>query len=180
MTHGVPWTPVYDYGCGGRDCPECGPMIELEIEAKHRKRVEGTWPKRDELGAWQAEALGQLIAPEERAAAKAKHREYTERTRFRRTLSAKAEARAFEIIRATRVRRMYRANGQGRATWESEVWLELLNPTKAVARREQRAGIDIRVEKAINRAQFKLRMQYVENAKHVLCLHEPEESATSV
>lgn len=160
------WNPVYDTGCGWRDCLICGPLIELEIERVHRDARE--WPKRDIVSEWQAaereavntadDAVTLAELKELRPAAKGARREVEAKARVKRTLTHAQIIEVQGMLAKWPLRALYRRQ---RGDWESEVWLELLNPTILVARKEggkggrrgNPLGLEKRVKAAINRAQ---------------------------
>jgi len=172
-SRGVPWTPVHDYGCGWRECPECGPMIELEIEAKHRKKASNTYPQRDDatrvneflgdLYGTAEERGAKVISLAERRAAQGERNRRREEIRVDRTLSADERAEAAALISARPVR--HELLREGRSNWTSEVWLELLSPSKLVATRERNTPLGERVRKAIKRAEDRIHRQNQERAK---------------
>jgi len=178
---GIPWTPVYDYGCGWRDCPLCGPKIALEIEAKHRKKVAETYPRYDERARVQ-EFLGDLYGTaedrgphlftrEERQAARGSQAKAKGTVRVKRSLKAEDRKRAEALLAVHKVKKKFLEMDAGdgvlggHAVWLAEVWLELLNPSKLVANREKRVPIDRRVEKAVNRAESILRKRLQHDAR---------------
>jgi hypothetical protein len=172
---GVPWIPVHNYGCGWKECPECGPMIELEIEAKHRKKVANTFAEEaSAVDTWQASERAalrpetQVISLAERREARGTQAKYRAVSRSRRSLSTAWRREAQSLLDEISPRRAYLK--EGRATWESEVWLELLNPTKLIGKREQQMGLERRLSRAISRAQRTLQRRYVENKRYVLTL----------
>lgn len=166
----VPWTPVYNYGCGWRDCPECGPMIELEIERKHLKRVAESNPQIDQQSEWLAEVYGTgaervqkvqavakprppyAITPAKRKAAKTKQKAAQGRIRVKRSLSeAKLNEAQREIdARIEHTRSLIRRFDE----WDlrNEVWCELLHPNKQVATSERYATMELKVKHAFDRA----------------------------
>ena len=172
------WTPVYDHGCGWRECPLCGPAIEAEIEAKHRRKVASSWPSAtDAMRASEfiGEAYGtgaprgpHIFTKEERRAQRGDQNRRKGIVRIERTLTIEDRAKAIELITARPIRRNLLIDGPraGRAAWASEVWLELLNPSLMVAARERKLSIEDRVRKAVQRAEARLHQRKVEIADH--------------
>lgn len=166
---------VHNYGCGWRECPECGPFIELEIEAEHRKKVESTYASElpeNRMSGWLGDVYGTgeqrrrpVITPEERRAARGTRAEYREKVRVKRTLVGEDRKTAFSLLATRPVARTFLRDG--RAVWESEVWLELTNPTKLVAERERRMSITRRFDRAVHRAERLMHLRYREEARLV-------------
>jgi hypothetical protein len=170
----IPWTPVYNYGCGWRECPECGPMIELEIERRHLKRVNESNPQIDQQSEWLAECYGtgaERVEPLElkprpfgplkplakaQAKAKAAQKEAKSRRRVRRSLSeASLNEAQGGIDRLVAIcRRTVAKHGE----WElrNQAWAELLNPSALVATHEKKATLDVKVKSAFDRARAHL------------------------
>lgn len=173
----IPWVPVRNYGCGDRDgCLTCGPMIELEIENEHRRRVANTYPRftaADQVNAWLGEAYGTgadrsfntaratKATKEERTLALAARDRGRERILVKRSISKEAEAQVIEQLDAAPVRHVYlRRTPRGKLTrteWKVEVWLQLLNPSALVAHRERNMPLERKVERAISRGQDVMR-----------------------
>jgi hypothetical protein len=63
---------------------------------------------------------------------------------------------------------------EGRATWESEVMLAYLNPTKLVAIQEKGLPLEKKLKRAVDRAQKHLRAEYEDSKRYVLCLDEDQ------
>lgn len=158
------WTPVYDYGCGWKDCPECGPMIALEIEAKHRKRVANTYPKSTPVEDFVADVYGtgqERVAPvislEERRDARASRMTARERERVKRVLTPEQREEALAYLDSFPLRKSYLDDVGAKREWLSEVWLELEHPHVKVAAKETRLGLSRKVNRAIARAQKRIR-----------------------
>lgn len=173
-TH-IDWTPVYNYGCGWTDCPQCGPMIALEREAKHRKKVASSYPRStpaEQVSEWLGEAYGtagerakgQLVSKkppittkEERKLALAERDRAREKVLVVRSLANEDLESAHERLKVAPLRRAYlRRNARGKLTrteWKTEVWLQLLNPSALIAHREASMSIEKKVARAILRAQ---------------------------
>jgi hypothetical protein len=155
----VPWVPVHDHGCGWRDCPECGPLIELEIETKHQRMVRKTFPKILQGSAWLAEVYGTgaerfPVLAEKRKTALVERSRRREEIRVKRTLKSDSVKHIHDQLRERPLRK-----GVDRDEWCSEVWLELLNPTKLCAVRERRTSLNDKVCRAIQRAEYRMRQE---------------------
>ena len=158
------WQPVYNTGCGWRECPECGPLIELEIEAEHQAVSSRTWPEPNWASEWLADLYGtgaeREIIAEERKEARREARSASltarERARVRRVLTPEQRTKAFAQVDAYPLRKSYLDDAGAKREWLSEVWLELENPTVKVASKESRFGLDRRVKRAIKRAQHRI------------------------
>lgn len=161
------WVPVHDTGCGWKDCPECGPLIALEIEAKHRAAI--TWPDRDRISEFSAdlhgtgeERGGQVIQLFEKKAARASRAKVKAERRIKRVLTPRQRDMALSLLKGRPIRAAF-----DRLTWLSEVWLELENPTRLVADREARSTrgrppdehLKNMVQRAVARAQAKMRRE---------------------
>ncbi len=185
----IPWTPVRNYGCGWTDCPQCGPMIELEIEAEHRRKVESTYPRHtpaEQVAAWLGEAYGTggertkaprpgpplAMTKEEKKLARSARNEARERVRVKRTLSDADKSHVVELLENTVVRRAYlRTNPDGENTrdeWLSEVWLQLLHPSALCAHRERTMPLGAKVERAVSRGQKAMSGERKRIAREVL------------
>jgi hypothetical protein len=162
----IPWVPVYDHGCGWRDCPECGPLIEVEIQNKHERMVRKTLPALSQMSDWLAEVYGtgaertRVVARDDRS-----RKALGERDRRREQIRVSRSIKwiDFEVVckqlEARPVRKLF-----DRSDWANEVWLELLNPTKLVAIREKRISLKARVCKAIKRAEKRMWKEQSGNA----------------
>lgn len=160
----IPWTPNYNYGCGWRDCPECGPMIELEIERRHQKRVANSSPQIDYESEWLAEAYGtgaervgvKIVPPVDdmaaRRAARAKQTAVRAQKRVRRSLSEAKLNEAQGYVSACVSSYRGRFGKLDRFELANQTWCELLNPSALVARRERPLTIEKKVERAFDRA----------------------------
>lgn len=147
-------------------------MIELEREAKHRRMRDKTFPSVSPLCEWLADMHGtgaergaKIISLDERRAARGERSKRQGTIRVRRSLAKADHAIAVETIAVFKVRREYLR--EGRAVWEAEVWLELLNPSKLVAGRERKRDIRTKVRKAINRAQDKMHRQLADRTRYL-------------
>jgi hypothetical protein len=152
----VPWVPVHDHGCGWRECPECGPLIEVEIQTKHERMVKRSFPSLSQMSDWLADMYGtgadrSPALVEKRKAALVERDRRRAEIRIKRSLSGDAVAEVFVQLRARPVRKQFDRN-----EWTSEVWLELLNPTKLIALREKRMPLKARVCRAIKRAEYRM------------------------
>jgi hypothetical protein len=111
-----------------------------------------------------------LLTKAERAEARAEADEGAETVRVKRTLTAAERAKAHDCLEAYPTRRTYyRLDASGertRSEWLSEAWLELVNPTALVARREGRfRGDDVlkrKVLAAVNRGQDRMQKEAVD------------------
>ncbi len=164
------WVPVYNTGCGDRNCPECGPLIELEIDATHKDVVARTWPCRAVVSEWLGDIYGsgqergaeviQLF--ERRGKARVSRAKVKAERRIKRVLTPRQRSAALAMLAGRPVRATF-----DRATWLSEVWLELENPTRLVADREARSTrgrppdehLKNMVQRAVARAQAKMRRE---------------------
>lgn len=170
------WRPVYSTGCGWRECPECGPLIELEIEAEHRRVVESTLPERNVLSEWVADlyGTGQERTQENaearrtrRAEARASRLTARERARVRRVLTSDQRAKALAILEAYPLRKSYLDDAGAKREWMSEAWLELEHPTVKTAAKETRIHLEKRVKLAINRAQHRIKARRRDDNRYV-------------
>lgn len=162
--------PVYDTGCGWDECPECGPLIALEKEAKHRAVVEATYPERDRISEFNGDLHGTgeqrggqvIYLFERKQAARASRSRAKANRRIKRVLTARQREQALAMLKGRPVRAAF-----DRSTWLSEVWLELENPTRLVADREARTTrgrppaehLENMVRRAVARAQAKMRRE---------------------
>lgn len=157
------WNPVYSTGCGWRDCPECGPLIELEIEAEHLAVVQKTYPGRAVVSEWLGdiygtgqERLNEL--KEERKTVRCSQAKVREERRVKRVFTTEQTQQASELL--TKRSKRLRGFSHVKSEWLAEVWLELLNPTRLVSRREAKLVLERRVRRAINRAQDNLQRRW--------------------
>jgi hypothetical protein len=162
------WTPVYNTGCGWRDCPECGPLIEIEIEAAHRRMVRKTVPDRARMSEWLADAYGtgqerSLDLVEKRKAARADRMRARERVRIKRVLTNDQRAEALEICEM----RIRLKKPEARAELLAETFVELLNPTVLIEQRECRFRFPRRVKRAIKRAEHNITRRKKDDRRYV-------------
>lgn len=163
------WTPVYDTGCGDRNCPECGPLIEVEIEAKHRKMANRTWPGRSQVSEWLGDCYGTgqeritaELAPK-RKAARADRMRAREVVRLKRILTHEQMTQALDLVQ----RRVSLKNEESRSEHIAEAFLELMNPTLLVSKRESSMNLERRVERAVYRAHRTMRSRKKECRRYV-------------
>jgi hypothetical protein len=166
---------VYNSGCGWEDCPECKDLIALEKETRHRDVANRTLPMfRPDWTAEQFSTAQERIPvalAERREAlrrARASRAKAREVQRMKRPLTAKQEAEVLRYLLKCKIRREYLVDGSNKE-WLSRVWLELVNPTIAVARKrygrelkhknDWRKVLWLRVMRAIYRAQKSLRKE---------------------
>lgn len=161
----------------------CGPHIEVEIEVKHRAKRE--WPRRDLVGEWQAKEREDLLAVEDavtaqdlaelRPAARGARRAVEAKARVKRVLTFAQQAEVHALLVPLGPKGKVR-----RAEWESEVWLELLNPTITVQKTEtgrgRPLGLARRVAKAVERAHKNTRTYHKETVRMVSLPSEDVES----
>lgn len=184
---GQAWNPVYKHGCGWRECPQCAPGIEAEIEAAHQKARQ--WPKRNLVSEWQAAERAELddrddtakAINEIRKAARGARRTFEKENRVKRPLTVSQEVEALAILseREERILKQY-----SKEEWLSEVWIELVYPTMRVLRTEGGAsksykqgrpiGIKERVRKAIARAERRLQLRNRKEARLVSIQYSPQ------
>lgn len=157
---------VYDSGCGWEDCPTCGPLIEAEKQVAHRRAIR--WPSRDAVVDWQAleaaEETERKGDAETMRKARWAKKQAEAKARVRRVLTPVQTAKVHELLEARPIHRALRAT---REEWLSEVWLELLNPTITVAKREAKGAalpLGRRVDSAVMRAEKILRTRAKDNA----------------
>lgn len=173
----VPWDPVGSYGCGNPyDCPLCTARVLAERDRAHERRVANTrprWTEADQVNAWLGEAYGTAAdrfpdavkREAEVMEAVGAVRVYfdedaRERVRVQRTLSEEHETYALGSLKGHPVRRCYlRRSATGRLTrkeWTAECWLELVNPSVLVGRRERSMSVGQKVTRAISRAERRM------------------------
>jgi len=149
------WHPVYDYGCGWQDCPECAAGVALEIQRAHEKMRDST------LLCMQLDTPEEAAQRRDRRGGGVRESRLTARAKLRvkRVLTPTQREQAIFMLANRPVARSYlRADG-GKTAWLAEVWLELENPTISVASREATRGrIDLerRVSKAVKRAENRM------------------------
>lgn len=142
------WHPVYDYGCGWQDCPECAAGVALEIQRAHEKMRDSTL------------LCMQLDTPEEAAqrrdvrggGVRASRLTARAKLRVKRVLTPTQREQALAVLQAHAVPR-----GTPRAEWLSVVWLELEHPTITVASKKGKQSLGARITAAVNRAQDVIR-----------------------
>lgn len=157
---------VYDSGCGWEDCPTCGPLVAAEKQVAHRRAIR--WPSRDAVVDWQAlqaaEETERKGDAETMKKARWAKRQAEAKARVKRVFTAPQQASVHALLAERPVRRALRAT---REEWLSEVWLELLNPTITVAKREAKGAalpLASRVETAVKRAEYTLHARAKDNA----------------
>jgi hypothetical protein len=161
---------VHDTGCGYRECPECGPLIELEIEAKHLSVVSKTYPGRAIVSEWLGDIYGsgqervQAVRREQKVARVSRTKVKNDR-RIKRLLTREQQAEVSTALAKIPLRKSY---SRVKDEWLSEVWLELLNPTRLVANREARMPLEKRVKRAVHRAEALLRRRWNDDQRLVL------------
>jgi len=169
----IPWNPVGKFGCGDPEgCPQCSPMVQLEREKEHLRRVASTYPRytpADQVQEWIAEAYGtggeRSLVVKATAAARGLRSEGRARVLVKRTLTTEDRAWVSDHLNEIRPTKVFLTPSLvkgGPATneeWLSEVWLEILNPSVLVARRERSMDIREKVARAINRAQGNMRQE---------------------
>lgn len=157
---------VYDSGCGWEDCPTCAPLIAAEKQITHRRAIR--WPKPNELADWQALEAAEVKAKREDASVKRHARRYKRqaeaKARVKRVFTHEQQAKVHAMLAERPIRKALRVS---REEWLAEVWLELLNPTITVAKREAKGAampLARRVETAVQRARAALERRAKENA----------------
>ncbi|MGH7297943.1 MAG: hypothetical protein ACRELB_23585 [Polyangiaceae bacterium] len=135
----------------------------LEIRTLERLREldrEGKLDDEFSFSTVQRRALGLTKDAQERTS-RANFAPYREPARVRRPLSKDDERAAREHLQARKVRPLLLKYAGGRPDWLHEVWLELVNPPAHV---EQLADLSQRIDRAVWRAEFRLRAQQGEIA----------------
>ena len=164
------WDPVRNTGCGWLHCPECGPLVALEIEAEHLRIVQRTILDGPLIGsmAGNASALDDQkhSVRDRRKAARASRAQFRETQRVKRILTPEQQQAAMWYFekRAKRLRPFF---SRIREEWLAEAWLELVNPSRLVDRRERRRVLKSKLRSAIYRAQRNLQRRAKDDAKYV-------------
>lgn len=163
------WHPVYKSGCGWDECPECGPLIELEKVRMHEAARDRTFPKfREDWSNAQDRGSNPLNPTDSKVkAARKRARESRaaarEVIRVRRPLTPQQYAEAQRYILKCKIKREFLVDGQPHE-WRSRVWIELVNPTIAATRQKcgtwkikPEKAFKVRLLRAIYRAQRAMR-----------------------
>ena len=162
------WEPVYRTGCGWRECPECGPLIEIEIEAAHRRKVLQTVPNAARMSEWLADVYGTgaerfLDLADRRKTARADRMRAKESVRIKRVLTLEQQAEALTICNS----RIRLRKPEAREDWLAEAFVELLNPTVLVAKRESRMPLRRKTLRAIARARANIKRRKKDDRRYV-------------